>query len=134
MPDLFNQDEESAVQPQVIDLGQGAFHIKHLAPSQLFRLLVDHVTACAPLRQMMTPMGHPMKVSNTNCGQYGWVSDRSGYRYCAIDPISKRPWPCIPAEFLQLHKYACELVGLPVFTPDACLINHYKIGHSMGKH
>jgi alkylated DNA repair dioxygenase AlkB len=37
-----------------------------------------------------------MSVAMTNCGNAGWVSDRTGYRYDAIDPESKQPWPAMP--------------------------------------
>ena len=44
----------------------------------------------APFRRMVTPGGFPMSVSMTNCGPLGWVTDRSGYRYSAVDPESGR--------------------------------------------
>ena len=35
---------------------------------------------------MFTPGGHQMSVAMTNCGNAGWVTDHSGYRYDGIDP------------------------------------------------
>ena len=35
---------------------------------------------------MSTPGGHQMSVAMTNCGDAGWVTDRSGYRYDGVDP------------------------------------------------
>jgi alkylated DNA repair dioxygenase AlkB len=35
---------------------------------------------------MMTPGGFRMSVAMTNCGAYGWVTDRMGYRYDEVDP------------------------------------------------
>ena len=50
----------------------------------------------APFRHLITPGGHRMSVAMTNCGSVGWVSDDTGYRYDAIDPESKQPWPAMP--------------------------------------
>ena len=44
------------------------------------------VVAQAPFRQMFTPGGHQMSVAMTNCGDLGWVTDRTGYRYDGNDP------------------------------------------------
>ncbi|NVK36548.1 MAG: alpha-ketoglutarate-dependent dioxygenase AlkB [Gammaproteobacteria bacterium] len=135
MFDLFSHpDPITPTQPEVLDLGDGVFHIKRLAPVELCMLHIHRILKFAPLRHMMTPMGHPTQVKMSNCGDYGWVSDESGYRYSQLDPESQRPWPCLPAEFLQLHKYACQLAGLVPFQPDACLINCYEIGTAMGRH
>ena len=46
---------------------------------------VRAIEAPAPFRRMVTPGGHQMSVAMTNCGPYGWVTDRSGYRYDGID-------------------------------------------------
>ncbi|HEY2635094.1 MAG TPA: alpha-ketoglutarate-dependent dioxygenase AlkB, partial [Steroidobacteraceae bacterium] len=54
---------------------------------------VEHITAAAPFRHLVTPGGFRMSVAMTNCGSLGWVSDRHGYRYDARDPLSGRPWP-----------------------------------------
>ncbi len=53
----------------------------------------------APLRYMMTPMGFAMSAAMTNCGALGWVSDRKGYRYDALDPLTNKPWPIMPSSF-----------------------------------
>ena len=37
----------------------------------------------APFRNMTTPGGFRMSVAMTNCGEAGWVTDRTGYRYQA---------------------------------------------------
>lgn len=51
------------------------------------------VTAKAPFRHMVTPGGFRMSVALTNCGALGWVTDRAGYRYDAIDPATGKNWP-----------------------------------------
>ncbi len=135
MTDLFSPlDFETSATPEVLDLGGGVFQIKRLAPTELCMLHIQRVLAYSPLRHMMTPMGHPTQVKMSNCGEYGWISDKTGYGYTHLDPETENPWPSLPAEFLQIHKYACELTQLPAFTPDACLINCYEIGNAMGRH
>ncbi len=88
----------------------------------------------APLRYMMTPMGFAMSAAMTNCGALGWVSDRKGYRYDALDPLTNKPWPIMPSSFFELANQAAALAGFDDFLPDACLINQYKVGASMGLH
>ncbi len=88
----------------------------------------------APLRQMMTPMGFSMSAAMTNCGALGWLSDRKGYRYDSVNPSTGLPWPAMPKSFMLLAKQAVMDVGLADFEPDACLINAYKVGASMGLH
>ena len=46
------------------------------------------VIAAAPWRHMLTPCGQRMSAAMTNCGEAGWVSDRRGYRYAPLDPLS----------------------------------------------
>jgi len=70
----------------------------------------------------------------TNCGAAGWVTDRRGYRYDAIDPESRRPWPAIPATFDELARRAAEAAGFAGFAPDACLINRYEPGARLSLH
>jgi alkylated DNA repair protein (DNA oxidative demethylase) len=40
---------------------------------------------------MITPGGFRMSVAMTNCGSLGWVTDRTGYRYDPVDPLSGLP-------------------------------------------
>ncbi|MEA2541423.1 MAG: oxidative demethylase, partial [Acidobacteriaceae bacterium] len=42
-----------------------------------------------------------MSVALTNCGTYGWVTDRTGYRYDSIDPETGQHWPGMPGNFLE---------------------------------
>src|SRR5512144_2001671 len=57
---------------------------------------IRDVVEAAPFRHMMTPGGFKMSVTMTNCGRAGWVTDRTGYRYEAIDPLTGQPWPAMP--------------------------------------
>ena len=95
---------------------------------------LEAVIAAAPLRNMMTKMGFAMSAAMTNCGDLGWVSDAKGYRYDGKNPQTNQPWPSIPASLLQLATSAAAACGFEDFVPDACLINQYKAGASMGLH
>jgi len=88
----------------------------------------------APLRHMVTPSGFAMSVAMTNCGELGWVTDRQGYRYAHLDPLTQKPWPSMPASFLALSQAAALVAGYAAFTPDACLVNRYQTGARMGLH
>ncbi|MDQ9786245.1 alpha-ketoglutarate-dependent dioxygenase AlkB, partial [Serratia marcescens] len=67
-------------------------------------------------------------------GSFGWVTDRSGYRYDALDPDSGQPWPAMPPRFRELAERAAGEVGFAGFAPDACLINRYEPGAKMSLH
>jgi alkylated DNA repair protein (DNA oxidative demethylase) len=55
---------------------------------------------------MVTPGGRPMSVAMTNCGEFGWLTDRTGYRYDITDPDTGVPWPAMPAVFPDLASRA----------------------------
>ena len=95
---------------------------------------VAGVLALSPLRRMYTPGGRPMAVTMSNCGDFGWVTDRRGYRYTAEDPLRGAPWPTLPACLYAAAVSAAAAAGFAGFLPDACLINHYAPGAGMGLH
>ena len=95
---------------------------------------IEAVIAMAPLRHMRTPGGYTMSVAMSNCGPLGWVSDPSGYRYDALDPLSGRPWPAMPACCMDLAVRAAAQAGFAQFRPDACLINVYAPGAQLSLH
>ena len=95
---------------------------------------LGEVVARAPFRHMVTPGGFRMSVAMTNCGSYGWVTDRSGYRYDAVDPESGDAWPPMPESLLRLAADAAAHAGFGGFVPDACLINRYEPGARMSLH
>ena len=88
-------------------------------------LTLTAISAASPFRHMTTPGGWAMSVALTNCGEVGWVTDRTGYRYDANDPVSGRPWPAMPRLFSKLADDAARKAGFADFRPDACLINRY---------
>nr|CAD6429426.1 alpha-ketoglutarate-dependent dioxygenase AlkB [Rhizobium sp. Q54] len=93
---------------------------------------IRQVVADAPLYVAEMPRtGKPMSVRMTNCGLLGWVTDREkGYRYQAFHPTTKRGWPAIPRELLDLWDARS---GYPK-PPEACLVNFYSDEAKMGMH
>jgi DNA oxidative demethylase len=95
---------------------------------------VQAAVSQADFRHMLTPGGFRMSVAMTSCGSCGWVTDRAGYRYDAIDPESGRPWPMMPQALAQLASESARNAGFMSFDPDACLINRYLPGARMSLH
>jgi DNA oxidative demethylase len=114
----------------------GAVVLRAFASAEGAGLLasIDAIVADAAFRQMVTPGGLRMSVAMSSCGALGWVSDRSGYRYAAADPVSGRPWPTMPAMFTVLARDAAALAGFQGFHPDSCLINLYQPGVRLSLH
>jgi len=136
-----------AVQEELFDSGAsrvagreqlepGAFVLRSFALDEVPALLdaIHVVAGRAPFRHMTTARGLRMAVAMTNCGDAGWLSDRSGYRYDAIDPETDRPWPEIPDVFAHLAERAACAAGFERFAPDACLINRYEPGTRLTLH
>lgn len=96
--------------------------------------VIASIDAAAPFRHLVTPGGRTMSVAMTNCGPFGWCSDRRGYRYDPIDPDSGKPWPAMPDAFLQLASQAASAAGFQGYVPDACLINRYLPGTRLTLH
>ncbi|HTF97029.1 MAG TPA: DNA oxidative demethylase AlkB [Cellvibrio sp.] len=132
MIDLF--ENESSGERET--LGPQAFILRGFALSVAHELLakIAFVESISPFRHMTTPGGFTMSVGLTNCGQLGWTSDRRGYRYSSIDPVTGNPWPAMPKEFLALAKSAANEAGFVNFVPDACLINRYAPGTKLSLH
>ena len=95
---------------------------------------ITRIEAAAPFRQLLTPGGHVMQVAMTNCGRFGWCSDRRGYRYETHDPDSGEPWPSLQETFLRLARDAAAAAGFDGYVPDACLINRYSPGARLSLH
>ena len=130
-PDLF-----AGVPAPDEQLGPGAVLLRGFALSDADALYreISAIAATAPFRQMVTPGGFTMSVAMTNCGDAGWVTDRTGYRYESCDPISGKPWPAMPLLFADLAGRAAEAAGFVGFDPDSCLINRYESGARLSLH
>jgi DNA oxidative demethylase len=122
--------------PSQEKMAEAALLLRGFARSFEADLIADlrDIVAQARFRHMVTPGGHQMSVAMSNCGPIGWVTDRSGYRYDANDPETKKPWPAMPSSFRGLARQAAEAAGFEGFSPDACLINRYQPGAKMGLH
>jgi alkylated DNA repair protein (DNA oxidative demethylase) len=104
------------------------------ADTAALRLEIARVAAVAPFRHLEVPGGKRMSVAMTNCGQLGWTSDRTGYRYVANDPLTGAAWPAMPAALQALAHAAAARVGWPRFDPDACLVNRYVADARLSLH
>jgi DNA oxidative demethylase len=132
--DLFESAPD--LRPPREAMAEGAVLLRGFARTTDAGLIAEigAIVAQAPFRHMVTPGGHAMSVAMTNCGAAGWVTDRSGYRYDANDPLTGKPWPAMPPSFGQLARQAAAQAGFPAFSPDACLINRYAPGARMSLH
>lgn len=129
-------DDQETGTPSKEALAEGAVLLRGFIADRDAELLdaLHAILKVSPFRHMVTPGGFRMSVGMTNCGSLGWVTDRRGYRYDAIDPETARPWPAMPEIFLELAGSAAHEAGFPNFTPDACLINRYDPGARLTLH
>ena len=129
---LFEQAPEETKK----EIAPGAFLLRGFALGTESALLaaVNEVTRAAAFRHMVTPGGFRMSVAMTNCGDLGWVNDRTGYRYDGVDPESGKKWPEMPASFRRLAESAAAEAGFANFHPNACLINRYEAGTKLSLH
>jgi alkylated DNA repair protein (DNA oxidative demethylase) len=118
------------------DLGPGTAILRGFARDSEAVLLdaLFSIARKSPFRHMMTPGGYRMSVAMTNCGCLGWITDRKGYRYDAIDPETQVRWPAMPTPFMDLAQRAAVAAGFAEFVPDACLINRYEPGARLTLH
>jgi alkylated DNA repair protein (DNA oxidative demethylase) len=129
---LFDSDSLPTHEP----LEEGAALLRSFVSGKVPALLeeVARVEQAAAFRYLITPGGYSMSVAMTNCGRVGWVSDRNGYRYDPIDPVTGSPWPAMPGLFLEIAARAAAEVGFAGYDPDACLINRYVAGSKLSLH
>jgi alkylated DNA repair protein (DNA oxidative demethylase) len=126
----------SDLHPAQEPMAEGAVLLHGFAKPVEADLIADlrDIVEQAPFRHMVTPGGHQMSVAMTNCGDLGWVTDRSGYRYDANDSETGKAWPAMPRSFRALAEQAADRAGFRGFSPDACLINRYRPGARMSLH
>lgn len=90
---------------------------------------VRAIARAAPLFSPVTAWGRPMSVRMTSAGDFGWYSDRRGYRYIGHHPEGG-PWPPIPPSVLRVWS-ALSAATRP---PECCLVNWYGPDARMGLH
>lgn len=127
---LFSDEENTIL------IAEDAYLLKGFLLGQGEPLLsaLSNIILQAPLRHMVTPGGYNMSVAMTNCGNWGWVTDNTGYHYVSRDPVTNNPWPIMPEIFKKLAIDAAKSVGFNHFEPDACLINRYSVGSKLSLH
>ncbi|MDY6815176.1 MAG: DNA oxidative demethylase AlkB [Pseudomonadota bacterium] len=131
--DLFDGD---GVERRRETIAEGAVVLRGFVSGLGPRLLatIDLVASQSPFRHMETPGGHTMSAAMTCCGELGWVTDRRGYRYEGLDPVTGQAWPRMPELCLKLAAEAAAEARFDDYVPDACLINRYQPGAKMGLH
>src|SRR3954452_8604704 len=134
MADLF--DSVAEAQPSREQIADGAMLLRGFVKPIESELIeaVRAIVAQSPFRRMTTPGGHLMSVAMTNCGERGWITDHTGYRYDPIDPRTGAPWPAMPPVLRDLALRAAEQGGFAGFAPDACLVNRYEPGTRLSLH
>ncbi|MBB4394854.1 DNA oxidative demethylase AlkB [Bradyrhizobium sp. ERR14] len=132
--DLF--DSVAEAQPSREEIADGAVLLRGFVKPIETELIaaVRAIVAQSPFRRMTTPGGHLMSVAMTNCGERGWITDHTGYRYDPIDPRTGAPWPEMPPVLRDLARHAAEQGGFQNFAPDACLVNRYEPGTRLSLH
>ncbi|HEX4649795.1 MAG TPA: DNA oxidative demethylase AlkB [Steroidobacteraceae bacterium] len=117
-------------------LSPGAAVLRAFARSSAAGLVeaLEEVIKPSPFRRMTTPGGYRMSVAMTNCGDAGWVTDGSGYRYDAFDPTTGERWPAMPGIFRELAARGAAEAGFAGFVPDACLMSRYEPGARLSLH
>lgn len=132
--DLFDNPNDGKQWQEQIASGAIVLHGFVQSEDTMLLAELENILSIAPFRHMITPGGFRMSVAMTNCGSLGWVTDKTGYRYDCVDPLSGLPWPQMPASFLKLAANAAAQAGFYEFIPDACLINRYEPGTKLSLH
>ena len=98
--------------------------------AQIVAEVADLVKKSPLFRPRMPRTDKPFSVQMGNLGEFGWVSDKTGYRYQKTHPETGQPWPPIPSLLNDIWR---EISAYPK-PPEACLVNYYDINAKMGLH
>ena len=104
--------------------------LNRAAQAELLAQVRAGLAAAPPFQPVMPRSGRPFSVRMSNFGPLGWVSDRQGYRYQPLHPVTGQPWPAIPACVLAIWRQVADWPG----DPEACLVNLYGPQARMGLH
>ena len=91
------------------------------------------IVSKAPLFQKTMPTGANFKYLCTSAVDYGWLSDRKGYRYEMHHPITQRYFPPIPDTIRDLSIEVVKNLGYSII-PQSALINWYAEDGTLGLH
>lgn len=91
------------------------------------------IVSQAPLFQKVMPNGAKFRYLCTSAGDYGWMSDRKGYRYETQHPTTQTEFPSIPSIIEKISISVVEEVGLNI-VPQTALINWYELDSVLGLH
>lgn len=105
-------------------------YLDRRAQEKLLADIVERLRTAPFFTPVMPRWGTPFSVRMSNFGALGWVSDKSGYRYQAVHPVTGEKWPDMPP---VLRAAWDEITGFPA-PPEACLVNYYTPGAKMGMH
>jgi alkylated DNA repair protein (DNA oxidative demethylase) len=113
-------------------------HFPLLNPTARRKLISEIATEVLPQSPFFTPVmknGASFQYTMTNCGTLGWVSDTQGYRYTKHHPYLGTPWAKFTPSIREIINFLKSREYIPAdFNPEACLINKYLFGSSLGKH
>ena len=124
---------EGALTIRGVRLWQGALD---RAAQEVLVDRVREIAQAAPMFHPETRWGKRMSVKMTSAGDFGWVSDRRGYRYERRHPAGVA-WPAIPGEIMAVWERFADVDGglAPTLRPpECCLVNYYGEGARMGLH
>jgi alkylated DNA repair protein (DNA oxidative demethylase) len=120
--------------PAAVVLAPGIRHWPGYLDRAAQEALVESLREVVRTSPLFTPTmpgtGKPFSVRMSNCGALGWVSDRDGYRYQPLHPVTGEPWAAMPAALLDAW---AALADYP-HPPEACLVNVYEASARMGLH
>jgi len=134
MNTLFETEPTEPLPTDILGVGTAVLNGFALDAEDELLSSLQRIVEQSPFRNMVTPGGFRMSVAMTNCGRFGWVTDRRGYRYDEIDPEVGRLWPDMPTVFRELAVSAAAKAGFPEFAPNACLMNRYEPGARLSLH
>ena len=132
--DLF--DSVAEAQPSREEIADGAVLLRGFVKPIESELIdaVRAIVAQSPFRRMTTPGGHLMSVAMTNCGERGWITDHTGYRYDPDRSANRRAMAGDAAGAPRSRPRARRSRAASDFAPDACLVNRYEPGTRLSLH
>lgn len=87
----------------------------------------------SPLFQKTMRNGAEFKYLCTSAGQYGWTSDKKGFRYIDLHPKTQQPFPEIPYIMRKIAIHTAQKYNTTI-RPETALINWYTEKSTLGLH